>query len=183
MGGFAVLLHQSTTTEIPTMTIAILTQAQVAAGLPALRKSAEELTANIHQYAVSTLDHAREFGDYRGCLALLNALPKSQRVQGLAAWYREFSTNKISLKLVEGSWIGEIRKDRTDGDFRMNEAAETTYADFTKEAAPKALTMAKFLASIEKVANNVETLPSGADKVPHEVKALAAQMIAMVRAA
>ena len=41
------------------MTIAILTQAQVAAGLPSLRKSAEELTANIHQYALSTLDHAR----------------------------------------------------------------------------------------------------------------------------
>lgn len=165
------------------MTIAILTQAQVAAGLAGIRKSAVELTANIHQYALSTLDHAREFGDYRGFVALLNALPTSQRVQGVAAWGREFSSGKLSLKLVDRIWTGDIKKDRADSDFKMAEAAETTYADFTKEVAPKALTMAKFLASVEKVANDSTILPSGARKVPAEVAALAASMIAQVRAA
>lgn len=165
------------------MTIAILTQAQVAAGLPTLRKSAEELTASIHQYAVSTLDHAREHGDYRGVLNLLNALPKSQRVQGLVAWFRHFSNNKLALKLVDGSWQGEIKKDRADADFRIAEAMETTYADFTVESAPKALTMAKFLASIEKVANDTTTLSNGARKVPEEVAALAASMVAQIRTA
>lgn len=164
------------------MTIAILTQAQVAAGLPSLRKSAEELTANIHQYALSTLDHAREFGDYRGCLALLNALPKSQRVQGLAEWFRKFSSHKLALKLVEGSWTGELRKDRTDTDFKMAEAEATTYADLTVESAPKQMTMAKLLASVEKIANDTTILPNGTRKVPHEVAAVAAGMIAAVRA-
>ena len=164
-------------------TIAILTPAQVASGLPSLRKSAEELTASIHQYAVSTLDHAREHGDYRGCLNLLNALPKSQRVQGLAAWFRHFSSNKIALKLVDGSWQGEIKKDRDQADFKIAESMETTYADFTPEAAPKQLTMAKFLASIEKVATDVTILPNGARKVPEEVSALAAKMVASLRAA
>lgn len=165
------------------MTIAILTQAQVTAGLPALRASAVELEANIHQYAVSTLDHAREHGDFRGVLGLLNALPKGQRVQGLAAWYRNYSTNKLSLKFKDGLWSGEIRKDRSDGDFKIAEAMAVTYADFTNEVAPKQLTMAKFLASIERVANNTDTLPSGARKVPENVAALAAEMVATVRAA
>lgn len=165
------------------MTIAILTQAQVAAGLPTLRKSAEDLTANIHQYAVSTLDHCREHGDYRGAVALLNALPKSQRVQGLAAWFRHFSSNKLALKLVEGSWAGELRKDRTGEDFKIAEAMETTYADFTAEAAPKPLTMAKFIGSIEKVANDMTILPNGARKVPEEVAELAAKLVHSIRAA
>lgn len=164
------------------MTIAILTQAQVLAGLPALRKNAEELTANIHQYAVSCLDHVREHGDIRGTLALLNALPRSQRVEGLAAWFRNFSTNKLSLKLTDGVWTGEPRKDRKDEDFKIADAMLTTYADFTKEVAPKQLTMAKFLGSIERVANDTTLLPSGARKVPENVAACAADMVASVRA-
>lgn len=164
------------------MTIAILTPAQVTAGLPTLRKSAEELTANIHQMAVSTLAHAREHGDYRGCVNLLNALPKSQRVQAVAAWFREFSSSKLSLKLVDGVWVGDIKHDRKDADFRVDEAMDLTYADFTKEVAPKPLTVAKFLSSIERVANNTDVLPSGAPKVPNEVKDLAVTMIKTVRA-
>ena len=167
------------------MTIAILTPAQVTAGLPALRKAADELTDNIHQMAVSTLDHCREHGDFRGCVALLNALPKSQRVQGVAAWFRHFSSNKLSLKLVDGTWSAELRKDRAkDGsDFKVAEAMEVTYADFTAEVAPKALTMAKFIGSIEKVANDTTILPSGARKVPTEIAELAARLVATIRAA
>lgn len=162
--------------------IAILTPAQVTAGLPALRKSAEELTANIHQMAVSTLDHCREHGDFRGVVALLNALPKSQRVQGLAAWFRHFSTNKLALKLgKDGAWGGELRKDRTGADFKVAEAMETTYADFTTESAPKPLKMEKFISGIEKVATDTTILPDGARKVPAEVAAVAAKMVATYR--
>ncbi len=167
------------------MTTAILTPAQVTAGLPTLRKSAEELTANIHQMALSTLDHAREFGDVRGIASFLNALPKSQRVQAVAAWFRKFSNNVVKLKLSEGAWSAEIRKDRAkDGsDFKMADADETIYADLTTEIAPKALTMAKFLASIERVANSTEILTNGARKVPEEVSEIAAAMIRQIRAA
>jgi hypothetical protein len=164
------------------MTIAILTPAQVLAGLPTLRKSAEDLTANIHQYAVSTLDHVREHGDIRGVTSLLNALPRSQRVQGLAAWFRHFSTNKLTLKLTGTAWTCELRKDRTDEDFKVAESMETTYADLTKEPEQKAITMAKFIGQIEKVANDTTTLKNGARKVPVEVAELAAEMVRTIRA-
>lgn len=163
------------------MTIVILTQAQVAAGLPTLRKSAEELEANIHQYAVSTLAHCAEHGDYRGAVSLMNALPRGQRVQAVAAWFREFSNNKLSLKLTDGIWSGDLRKDLVETDFRVDESMLTTYADFTKEIAPKQLTMAKFLAGIERVANDTTLLPSGARKVPENVAETAADMIRSLR--
>jgi hypothetical protein len=166
------------------MTIAILTPAQVVAGLPTLRASAVELEANIHQYAVSTLDHCREHGDYRGAVGLLNALPKGQRVQAVAAWFREFSSGKLALTLKDGAWGAQLRGEiaTREADFRVAESMLTTYADFTKEVAPKALTMAKFLASIERVANDTSTLPNGARKVPEAVAEVAAAMIAGIRA-
>ena len=166
------------------MKTVILTAAAVIAALPALSKSLKDGEAKIHELAVSTLDHAREHGDFRGCVAVLNALPKGTRSEALAAWYRNFSTNKLKLKREkDGTWGGEIAKDRTDSDFLVEAADEVTFADFTKEVAPKALTMAKFLGQIEKVANDTSTLPNGARKVPSEVAALAASMVAMVRAA
>jgi hypothetical protein len=166
------------------MTIAILTPAQVMAGLPTLRKSAVELEANIHQYGVSTLDHVRDTGDYRGVTALLNALPKSQRVQALAEWYREFSSGALALTLKEGVWSAQLRGDvaNRDVDFRIADAMLTTYADFTKEVAAKPLTMAKFIANIARVANNTTTLPNGARKVPEEVAVVASDMLRSIRA-
>lgn len=164
--------------------INIMTAAAVMTAIPLLAASLKKNEDEIHEIAVSTLDHAREHGDYRGVLALLNALPKGTRSEALAAWFRNFSNNKLVLKRDKDSksWGGEIKKDRTDEDFNIDGAMAVTFADFTSEVAPKALTMVKFLASIARVANDTSTLESGAPKVPNEVKDAAAAMLKTIRA-
>ena len=79
--------------------------------------------------------------------------------------------------------IGYARTSTIDQEAGLAEAMEVTYADFTAEVAPKALTMAKFIGSIEKVANDTTLLPSGARKVPTEIAELAARLVATIRAA
>jgi hypothetical protein len=168
------------------MTITILTQDAVKEMLPVLGKNLRDAEATIHQIAVSTLDHMRAHGDYRGALNLLNILPNGTRAEGLAAWFRNFSSGKFLLKRGEGRvWVGELRRDRKEdgSDFKVLAAMEVTFADFTNEIAPKPLTMVKFLASISKVANSTEKLPDGADKVPVEVKEAASAMLRQIRAA
>lgn len=165
-------------------TIKIMSREEVSAMIPTIRSTAVKLTEDIHQCAVSVLDHAREFGDSRGIAHLLNALPNSQRKQALAEWFRAFSGKGLLIKFKDSSFSVETRKDRAaDGsDFDIAGAMAVTFADFTKEAEPKPLTLAKLLAMVEKVANDTTTLKNGARKVPHEVAAVAAGMIAAVRA-
>ena len=162
----------------------ILSQAEVASGLPTLRQNLRDSEATIHQYAVSTLDHAREFGDPRGCIALLNVLPNGTRAEGLAAWYRNFSSKKLTLKRGSSRvWEGEIKKDRTDADFLIEAAKEITFADYTNEPSSQPVTMAKLFTMVERIANNDKTLPNGNPKVPEEVRAVAAKMVSVARAA
>lgn len=163
------------------MTIEILSQAAVTDKVAMINKSAKTLQADIHQVAVSTLDHCREHGDYRGALALVNALPNGQRVKGLVAWFQNFSNGKLVFKQGEGGFTAELKKDRVDSDFNVLAAMEIDYGSFTKEAAPKTMTLEAFIKSLESKADNDEKNTDGTPKVSPETRAFAAKCVAVYR--
>lgn len=162
----------------------IIAKDSIMSRISSVAASARTLESDIHQLAYSTLDHIRDSGDYRGAVALLNALPKGQRVQALAAWYRHFSNGKITLRQdASKTWICAL-KDRTETDFDMEGAEGTTYADLTNEAAPKQLDVAAFVKRLEAVSTNDSTITvDGVEKpkVTPATRSLAAQVVAFVR--
>lgn len=167
------------------MSILMLTQTDVLAKIEVIKDSAKNLQADIHQCAVSTLDHVRAHGDTRGVTALLNALPNGQRVKGLAAWYRAMSSGKVGLKVNKESklWECTLQKERADEDFKMTEAEATDYGAFTAEREPVTMTLASFIKRIERIANDDETNTDGSAKVEAPARVMAAEVVAFIRKA
>lgn len=161
----------------------ILTQAAVTDKVAIIGKSAKALQADIHQVAVSTLDHCREHGDYRGALALVNALPNGQRVKGLVAWFVNFSNGKLLFKggTKGEAFTAELKKDRVDSDFAVQAAMLVDYGSFTAEVAPKTMTLEAFIKSLETKADNDEANTDGTPKVSQEARAFAAKCVALYR--
>lgn len=165
------------------MKISLLTQADVAIRIALISTAAKELQADIHVCAVSSLDHARAHGDTRGVVALLNALPKGQRVKGLAAWFTHFSNKKLNLTVDKDTklYVCELRKERTDEDFKIEEASEIDFGDFTTERDPVTLTLAAMIKRIEKMSTNDELNGDGSPKVDNEARTMAAELVAFAR--
>lgn len=165
------------------MSIQILSQAAVTDKLAIIGKSAKALQADIHQVAVSTLDHCREHGDYRGALALVNCLPNGQRVKGLVAWFQNFSNGKLVFKAdkASGGFAAELKKDRVNEDFNILAAMEVDYGTFTAEVAPKTMSLEAFVKSLESKADNDDVNSDGTPKVSREARAFAAKCVAVYR--
>jgi hypothetical protein len=139
------------------------------------------LESEVHEILVSSLDHIRTSGDTRPAVALLNAMPKGQRVQGMAQWLRHFSNGKVTLRQDANKvWVCAL-KERTDADFDMEGAEVTSYADLTQEATPKQMDIAAFVKSLERVSTNDATLKDGKPKVTADARALAARLVAFTR--
>lgn len=164
------------------MSITIISKAAVMEFITGLKTRAVTLQAEIHQAAVSTLDHCREHGDYRGALALVNALPNGQRVEGLMAWYTHFSNGKLSFKKdANGQRSAKLNTDRVDSDFDIEAAMLTDFGSLTKEAKPAVFTIDKLIKFIESKANNVELNADGSPKVAEDTRAVAAKLVANYR--
>lgn len=161
----------------------LLTQTDVLVKIALIGDSAKSLQADIHQCAVSTLDHVRVHGDTRGVTALLDALPNGQRVKGLAAWYRAMSSGKLALKANKESklWEAALAKDRTDEDFKMVEAEATDFGAYTAEREPQTMTLVKFLKRCENIANDDEVNADGSPKVEAEARIAASEVVAFLR--
>lgn len=161
----------------------ILSQSAVTDKVAIIGKASKALQADIHQVAVSTLDHCREHGDYRGALGLVNALPNGQRVKALVAWYQNFSNGKLTFK--GGSkgepFTAELNKTRVDSDFNVAAAMLVDYGSFTAEIAPKTMTLEAFVKSCETKADNDEVNTDGTPKISREARAFAAKCVAMYR--
>lgn len=164
-------------------TITILTQSAVTEVIARIGSAAKTLQADIHQAAVSTLDHCREHGDYRGALALVNALPNGQRVLALVEWFQHFSTSKLMFKKSKdgAGFTAELSKDRADTDFMVELAMATDYGSFTKEVAPKTMDVVALIKSLESKANNDKLNADGSPKVSQEARAAAAFLVASFR--
>lgn len=152
--------------------------------IEALAISAKNVQEEIHLIGVSCLAHARDHGDIRPMQNLLNALPNGQRVRGLVAWARNFSSKKLSMKQdASKAWVVEIQSERVTEDFKVDEAMAITFADYTAEKDPTTVTVESMIRNLSRTANNDE-LHEGTNvpKVSPEARAEAAKLVAYYRA-
>lgn len=161
----------------------LMTQAEALAAIPLLATDAASVQERIHIIGCSTLAHVRDHGDTRGVAALMNALPKGQRVKALGAWYRAFSNSKMIAKLDKdsGLWTIELNKTRKAEDFNVDGACEVTFADFTVERDPVSVTVDSLIRNLVRTANNTDT-HDGTDvpKVSPEAREVAAKVVAFL---
>lgn len=162
----------------------LLTQQAVMGRIVTLGQSAAEVQAEIHLIGCSTMEHISLHGDTTGAVALMNALPRGQRVKSLGFWFKHYSNSKISMVLKDNVWTCKLAKDRDAKDFDIDGAMATTFADLTTERDPVTLTLDKFIKGLERTANNSENFDgTETPKVAPAVRAVAAQMVAIYRKA
>jgi hypothetical protein len=165
------------------MKLQLLSLQETGVGIDALKINAEAVQTEIHLIGVSCLAHARDHGDIRPMANLLNALPNGQRVRGLVAWARNFSSKKLSIKQdAQKAWVVEIQSERVPEDFKVDEAEGITYADFTTEKDPTSVTVESLIRNLTRTANNDEMHSDGkTPKVSPEARAIAAKLVAKYR--
>lgn len=165
-------------------TFNILTPEACKSKITKIAKVGKALQAEIHAVAVSTLDHIRAHGDYTLALGLLGALPNGQRVQALVAWYRAFSGGavKFSYDSTNKCWKCTLSPNRTDEQFRVQEASETTFADLNPEKGYSTMTFEGFKEYLKRTANKDGLNPDGTAKVEPRVRDLAAAFYAKLNA-
>ncbi len=162
-------------------TLTLLTPSEVPAAIVLLASDAASVQARIHLIACSTLDHVRQYGDYRGAVQLMNALPNGQRVKALGHWYRVYSSGKLAFKLDKATkvWDATLAKTREDEDFKIGEAVETTFADLTTERDPVSVTVDSMIRNLTRTATNTD-MHDGTDiaKVSPEAREFASKLVA-----
>lgn len=148
-----------------------------------IRVSAKDLQAKIHHVAVSTLVHVRDTGDVRGALALVQALPNGQRVEGLKLWYTKYSSNKLTFGQDNETRETTIKlaKDRVPANFLIDDAIATDYGSASKEAKPRTFTVDQLIKQLEGKANNTELNEDGTPKVDPSARMVAAKMVKSYR--
>lgn len=163
----------------------ILSVEECASIVTEIRGSAKALQAKIHHVAVSTLVHIRDTGDTRGALALVQALPNGQRIEGLKAWYTGMSSDKITFgkNADTGETTIKLAKDRVPANFLVAEAEVTDFGSYTKEAKPRTFTVDQLIKQLEGKATNTELNEDGSPKVEEAARMVAAKMVASYRTA
>jgi hypothetical protein len=148
-----------------------------------IRGSAKDLQAKIHLVACSTLVHIRDTGDTRGALALVQALPNGQRVEGLKAWFNGMSQGKITFGTDNESKETTIKlaKDRVALNFLVDEAIATDFGTYTKEPKARTFTVDQLIKQLEGKANNTELNEDGTPKVDPSARLVAAKMVRSYR--
>jgi hypothetical protein len=166
------------------MKITLLSLQETMPRIAKLGESAKAVQEEIHLIAVSCLAHVRDHGDVRPMAALLNALPNGQRVRGLVAWARNFSSRKLAIKQDDKKlWVVEVLSERIAEDFKVDDAMNITFADFTAEKDPTAVTLDSFIKNLSRTANNTEMHKDGiTPKVTPEARAAAAYLVSQWRA-
>jgi hypothetical protein len=165
------------------MSIQLLTIAEALEQIPLLATDAAAVQTRIHVIACSALDHVRDCGDTRAMVALLNALPKGQRVKALAHWVRSFSNGKLVMKVDKATnlWTADLSKSRAkDGsDFNISGACEITFADFTVERDPVSVTVESLVRNMVRASTNTDKHDgTDIDKVSPEARAVASRIVA-----
>ena len=156
-----------------------MSQSAVADLIGKIAASAKEVQGYIHAAAWNCLEHIRVHGDYTNALRLLNALPNGLRVKGLAFWFKTMSTGKFrplqdSKTKVYG--CEKLGADRSDADFLMERAEETTFAELTGEINPgTTYTLDKLIKKLKDVASETGLI-EGTDKFKVEPAARAVAM-------
>lgn len=150
-----------------------------------IRGSAKDLQAKIHNVGVSTLVHTRDTGDARGLLALVQALPNGQRVEGLKAWATGMSSGVITFGKDNdtGETTIKVKKGHVPANFLIDDAIKTDFGSYTKEAKPRTLSVDQLIKMLSDKANNTELNTDGSPKVSLEARALAGKFLASYNSA
>jgi hypothetical protein len=165
----------------------LLKQSEIGAAISAVAAAARANQTAIHEIAVSTLDHTREFGDFTGCERLLNALPNGQRVKSLAQWFNVMSGKQLTITLDPKTkvWSGKLQRSaNSEADFDIAKAMEVDYGSFQPEIVQSVITLKTLLQKVTKIATDTETVTIDGKTVPRvsaEVQAIAAQTVAYMR--
>lgn len=165
--------------------LVLLTQSDCITAIGILKMDAESVQERIHLIGVSTLDHIRAHGDTTGACALLNALPRGQRVKALAHWFKTFSNGKAIFLFdkAAGSWNCKLSKQRSDADFNIEAAEATSFADLTEEKDPVSVTVESIMRNLTRNATNTDMHDDGiTPKVSPAAREFTAKIISFVRA-
>lgn len=148
-----------------------------------IRSNAKNLQAQIHLVACSTLVHVRDTGDIRGALALVQALPNGQRVEGLKAWFSGMSSGKLSFGTDSETreTTMKLARDRVPANFLIDDAVKTDFGSYTKEPKARTFTVDQLIKQLEGKANNTELNEDGTPKVDPSARMVAAKMVASYR--
>lgn len=143
---------------------------------------ASEVNNEIHVVAVNILEHVQIHGDYTNGIALLNGLPKGQRVKALAYWFSHFSNGKLRFELGDEGWTAKLMKDRADTDFDIPAAEAMHFQDLTSEKDPKSLTVKALIKQLTNKATNAKTF-DGTDipEVEPQARAVASRLLALCK--
>lgn len=162
----------------------LLTQADCIEAISILKLDAAAIQERIHVIGCSTLDHIRAHGDTTGACALLNALPKGQRVKALGHWFKTFSSGKAVFLYdkAAGVWNCKLSKGRTDSDFKVEDAMATSFADLTEERDPVSVTVESMMRNLVRNSTNDELHDDGiTPKVSPAAREFAAKVVAFAR--
>ena len=165
------------------MSIQFIGRDQIHARAVAVAQAATATQGELHLVLCSILVHTRDHGDYTALETVMNGLPNGMRVKAINAWVRNFTSNKLTMKQDAKSkvWSGELRKDRNEEDFLIDDAVETTFADFTTEKEPSTITVKGLIKMLAKRAHDTETNQDGSPKVSPEARKLASVLLGVVR--
>jgi hypothetical protein len=158
------------------------TMGDLAKVVKSLCGKASEVNNEIHVCAVNILEHTLQHGDYTNGVALLNGLPRGQRVKALAFWFSHFSNGKLRFELGNDGWVGKLSKDRADSDFDIQGAEAMHFQDLTSEKDPKSLTVKALIKQLTNKATNAKDF-EGTDipEVEPAARAVASRLLALCK--
>lgn len=165
------------------MSIVIMNRDACAKAIRSIGRFAGKLQSRIHVVAVSTLVHIQQHGDTTLAASLLDVLPKGQRIEALAFWYKHFSNGKavFARDKNSGTWTCKLDKDRMESDFDVAGASLMTFAELTKEAAPgKTFTVEALIKMLKAKADEDGSFENGQPKVDEAARDLAADLLASI---
>ena len=169
------------------MTIALIPAETLRARITKLSGACAEIEGEIHALLVQGLAHIAHnaCGDWTILAGVMNALGKGQRREAAAVWAGKFSNGKLSVAVDSktNTYRCKLKEGWTITDFDIEAANETTYADLTAEVRPQTMDVAKFIKTIERVANNDKLNDDGSPKVSPGARAFAANVVAFIRKA
>jgi hypothetical protein len=165
--------------------IKIVGRGSIHARVARIGRVSQRVEREIHVLAVSIMVHTVQHGDYTAGEALLNAMPRGLRVKALAFWFKNFSNNKLTFSLAkegdrQGQWVGKLDKDRTEGDFALEQCAVTSFADLTNEKEPVTVTVESLIKMLRNKAANAELNDDGSPKVDPRARDVASKLLKFV---
>lgn len=155
----------------------------ILANIASIKATGVQFYTLAHETAVDCLYLVQQTGDWAPAAELMNALPSGTRRNAMAFWFSEFSSKKLRFTLDKDSGLyrGRLDSDRAVHHFRVDEAADISFADFSKEpAAGTTLTLDKLIAMLGRTATNTKVKKGGVVAVDEKARVAASKALAAI---